>query len=247
LPGRFGIFPGFCFPPSGAGREIPLNYPFRLGCVVGVKRIIGLSLLFWPGGFGSLEMDKSFRMRTSRQKGWLLIALGSSIHFRGSGGGVVAQPRVVREVAPDISIPWGYFDGASSSDQTKCGGGGCLYFTNSHYFTLKAGLGNGTNNYSELMALKLLMIFVVEQGCRTLQVFGDSLVVINWTNGIHRCQVSRLLPLLEDVIRIKSLFDSISFSHIYRERNQLADRLSKEATQLDYGQWYVAEHTSAGI
>jgi ribonuclease HI len=126
-------------------------------------------------------------------------------------------------------------------------GGGCLYFSNSHFFTLKVGLGNGTNNYSELLALKLLILFVVEQGCRTLQVFGDSLVIINWTNGIHRCHVSRFLPLLEDVLHIKSLFDSISFSHIYRERNQLADRLSKEATQLAFGQWYVEEHTSTGI
>jgi hypothetical protein len=39
-----------------------------------------------------------------------------------------------------------------------------------------------------------------------------------------------LLPLLEDVICIKSLFESISFSHIYKERNQLVDMISKEAT-----------------
>jgi hypothetical protein len=96
------------------------------------------------------------------------------------------------------------------------------------------------------MALKLLLLFSIEQGCRTLQVFGDSLVIINWINEKHRCQVSRLLPLLEDVIRIKNIFDTISFSHIYRERNQLADRLSKEATQLDYGQWYIAEITPTG-
>jgi ribonuclease HI len=159
----------------------------------------------------------------------------------------LAQPRVSREVIPDFSLPWGYFDGASSSDQSMCGGGGCLYFSNSHFFTLKAGLGTGSNNYSELMALKLLLLFAVEQGCRSLQVFGDSLVIINWAIGVHGCHVSRLLPMLEDVLRIKSLFDSISFSHIYRERNQLADGLSKEASQLAFGQWYIEEHTSTGI
>ena len=114
-----------------------------------------------------------------------------------------------------------------------CGGGGCLYFSNSHFFTLKVGLGTGSNNYSELMALKLLLLFVVDQGCIS-QVFGDSLVIINWAIGVHSCHVSRLLPMLEDVLRIKSLFDSISFSHIYRERNQLADGLSKEASQLTF-------------
>jgi hypothetical protein len=73
----------------------------------------------------------------------------------------MVHPRDFREVDHDFSIPWGYFDGASSSDQ-KCRGGGCLYFTHSHYFTLNAGLGIGTNNYSELLALKLLLLFVVE-------------------------------------------------------------------------------------
>jgi hypothetical protein len=76
--------------------------------------------------------------------------------------------------------------------------------------------------------------------------FWHSLVIINWANGIYRCQISRFLPLLEDVLRIKSLFDNISFSHIYRERNQMADKLSKEATQLDYGLWHVTEHTFDG-
>jgi ribonuclease HI len=107
-------------------------------------------------------------------------------------------------------------------------------------------LGAGTNNYSKLIALKLLLLFAIEKGCRALQVFGDSLVIINWANGIHRCKISHLLPLHEDVLRIKSLFDNISFSHIYRERNQLADRLSKEAMQLAYGLWHVSEHTLDG-
>jgi ribonuclease HI len=128
----------------------------------------------------------------------------------------------------------------------KLWGGGCLFLSSSHYFHLKEGLGAGTNNYLELMALKLLLLFAFEKDCRALQVFGDSLVIINSANGIHRCKISRFLPLLEDVIRIKSLFDNISFSHIYRERNQLADRLCKEATQLAYGIWHITEHTLDG-
>jgi hypothetical protein len=53
--------------------------------------------------------------------------------------------------------------------------------------------------------------------------------------------------MLEDVLHIKSLFDSIYFSHIYREQNQLADGLSKEASQLAYVQWYIEEHSSTRI
>ena len=96
------------------------------------------------------------------------------------------------------------------------------------------------------MALKLLLLFAIQKGCRDLQVFGDSLVIINWDNEIHRCQISLFLPLPEDVVRIKSLFDNISCSHIYRERNQMEDKLSKEAMQLDFGLWHVTEHILDG-
>jgi hypothetical protein len=50
----------------------------------------------------------------------------------------------------------------------------------------------------------------------------------------------------EEVMRIITVFDSISFSHIYREQNQLADRLSKEASQLEYGRWHINEQTTEG-
>jgi ribonuclease HI len=163
-----------------------------------------------------------------------------------SGGEGLVLTRSVREEIYDNSRPWGYFDGAASVDHLLCGGGGCLYLSSTHHYTLKVGLGAGTNNYSELMALKLLLLFVVEQGCQTLQVFGDSLIIINWENGVHRCHISRLVPILEDVMHIKSFFDSISFTHIYRERNQLADRLSKEVAQLAFGQWYIEEQTVLG-
>ena len=41
------------------------------------------------------------------------------------------------------------------------------------------GLGAGTSNYAELMTLKLLLCFAIEINCKKLQVFGDSMVVIN--------------------------------------------------------------------
>lgn len=107
-------------------------------------------------------------------------------------------------------------------------------------------MGAGSNNYSEIIALKLLLLFAVEKECKTLQVFGDSLLIIHWVNRVQRCHISPLLPILEEVMRIIPVFDSISFSHIYRERNQLADRLSKEASQLEYGRWHINEQSAEG-
>jgi hypothetical protein len=76
--------------------------------------------------------------------------------------------------------------------------------------------------------------------------FRDSLLVINWVNQIQICHIYRLMHILEEVLRIITTFDSISFSHIYKERNKMVDRLSKEASQLDYGSWNITEHSTGG-
>ena len=82
----------------------------------------------------------------------------------------------------DRRIPWGFFDGAMQ--QNICGGGALLFLSDSHWFEISAGLGEGTNNYVELLSLKILLLFTMEKGCRKINLFGDSLNVINWINGI---------------------------------------------------------------
>ena len=56
-------------------------------------------------------------------------------------------------------------------------GGAYLYINQSHFFQISLGLGTGTNNYAELMTLKLLLCFPNERNCRQLQVYGDSMHV----------------------------------------------------------------------
>ena len=62
--------------------------------------------------------------------------------------------------------------------------GGGLYKIESHSFLFSAGLGRGTNNFAELMSLRLLLLFALEQGCLSLKVFGDSMLVIEWAKEV---------------------------------------------------------------
>ena len=57
----------------------------------------------------------------------------------------------------DKSVPWGFFDGATKNNY--CGGGALLFLLETHLFELVVGLGEGSNNFAELMSLKLLLIF----------------------------------------------------------------------------------------
>ena len=167
-------------------------------------------------------------------------------HFRAPEQ--IPKIRRVREELIDKDIPWGYFDGASQAHQLNCGGGGVLYKSEDHFFHFSAGLGRGSNNYAELMTLRLLLLFTLEQGCLSLQVFGDSMLVIEWEKENVQCHVMILIPILEEVIHLKQQFNHISFTHVYRERNRVADQLSKEATlwHMDLGIWRITTYSHEG-
>lgn len=140
----------------------------------------------------------------------------------------------------DQSRPWAYFDGASQNNVKLCGGV-VLHLLVSHVFHIKMGLGPGTNNYAELMALKLLLTFAGEKAITNLQIFGDSMMIINWIRKSQLCHNIRLLPLLEEVFIILGTYKNLSIRHVYRERNRAVDKLSKEGLLLDYGQWKIME------
>ena len=73
----------------------------------------------------------------------------------------------------------GFFDGFASGSPQVCGAGGILFLKDDHYFTFKAGLGEGPNNFAELYALKLLITLALDKQVSRIQVYGDSLLVIN--------------------------------------------------------------------
>jgi len=68
------------------------------------------------------------------------------------------------------------------------------------------GLGRGSNNYARLMALKLLLLYVVEQDCQSIQIFGDSMNVIKWVPGEQNCHNLLLLALLKKLLGSRRRF-----------------------------------------
>lgn len=153
------------------------------------------------------------------------------------------KARQIQEEDIDKSNPWSYFDGASQNN--GCGGGGIFFLSDTHHFSLTFGLGTGSNNYAELMSLKLLITFAIENECHSFTVFGNSMNVINWIRGTQRCTNTRLANLVNDIKILQSSFDSLTCRHVYRERNKEADRRSKKGIYLTMGQWKVTEVQNA--
>jgi hypothetical protein len=100
-------------------------------------------------------------------------------------------PRNLQEPSIDFTRPWGFFDGACQGTPGICGAGAILYLDNAHHFSLKYGVGRGTNNRAEIYALWILLKVVVDKQVRKIQVLGDSKLVMDWANG--KAQITNMV------------------------------------------------------
>ena len=131
---------------------------------------------------------------------------------------------------PSLSYPCGFFDGASAKN---IGGVGiCLYLNMSHSFKFALGAGTCTNTKAELIGLWALLHIAQVMGIPSLNIFWDSLIIINWVKGTDALSPPDLSHWCRDTRKLCTCFLDLSFSHIYREHNQLADNLSKFALSL---------------
>lgn len=126
------------------------------------------------------------------------------------------QARFLVQEAIDKSFPWGYFDGATQGEPIVCGAWALLYLDEGHFFRLRWGLGEGTNNKVELLDLYMLLIFAYENGVQRIQIFGDLMFIINWIKQTQWCHNIYLNPILEEAAQLKTTFNQISFTHIFQ-------------------------------
>ena len=118
-------------------------------------------------------------------------------------------------------------------------GGATLFLNSTHHFKIMMGLGTGSNNYANLMALKLLICFSIEKNCKNTSIFCDSLVILNWINKTQKCRNISLSALFKEANKFLSSFDFITCKHVYRERNKEAERISKAGLNLAMGTWKI--------
>ena len=80
-------------------------------------------------------------------------------------------------------------------------------------------MGRGSNNYTELLALKHLLKMDLDQSITHLQVDGDSVVIINWMEGSYEMENMLLHPILDLVKGMVLCFTDVTFHHVYCEMN----------------------------
>ena len=122
-----------------------------------------------------------------------------------------------------------YFDGSSTS--TSAGVGIVIQSPQRHrwYFSLKLDF-ECTNNQAEYEALVIGLGVLHELRAPRVFVLGDSELVINQLNGTFRCMSCTLAPYHMVASYLAESFDGITFSHVSRDRNTIADELAQLAS-----------------
>lgn len=84
-------------------------------------------------------------------------------------------------------------------------------------------LGITTNNQAEYHGVRLGLEKALELGARTVDFRIDSLLVVNQMKGIYTIKNRDLWPINERIRELIAKFDKVTFTHVRREFNQLAD------------------------
>lgn len=128
-----------------------------------------------------------------------------------------------------------YADGGSRGNPGPAGSGAIIRDeAGATVVTVSEFLGTATNNVAEytavlrgLEALREVLGSAVAQA--EVEVYMDSMLVVRQMSGEWKLKNEGLKPLAARVRDLVASFKSVTFAHIYRDKNVDADRLANEA------------------
>ncbi|MEX0932048.1 MAG: ribonuclease HI family protein [Candidatus Saccharimonadales bacterium] len=99
-------------------------------------------------------------------------------------------------------------------------------------------LGISTNNQAEYRAVLIALYASKKFNPKRINVFMDSLLVVNQLKGSYKVRNKDLEPIYKEIKELQNQFQEVSFEHVYREYNKLADEqvnliLDQQQSQLD--------------
>lgn len=115
-------------------------------------------------------------------------------------------------------------DGASRGNPGPSGIGYCIHDSNGKIIERKGEfIGFATSRMAEYYAMRKGIERAVELGYSTVHFYSDSLMVVNQLNGIFRVKNQDIAPVYREIQQKLSHFEAVSFTHIPRNQNLIAD------------------------
>ena len=107
-----------------------------------------------------------------------------------------------------------------------------------------AFMSNATNNVAEYAGLVGGLKAAVEMGCKKIDAFSDSELMVKQINGIYRVKSPNLKELYAKCMALLDNFESWKITHVRRENNTDADELANRA--MDAKGYVDAKVSGAG-
>ena len=142
-------------------------------------------------------------------------------------GKVDANRISLRDTANGVTI---HVDGASRGNPGPSGIGYCIY-DDTGRITERDGefIGFATSRLAEYYAMKKGIDRAIELGFKTVRFFSDSLMVVNQLNGVFSIKNQDIAPIYRDIQNKLGRFDAVSFTHVPRSQNMIADSEANSA------------------
>lgn len=135
-----------------------------------------------------------------------------------------------RDTANAITIN---VDGASRGNPGPSGIGYVIH-DNSGKIVEQGGefIGFATSRVAEYYAMRKGIERAIELGYKSVKFISDSLMVVNQLNGIFTVKNQDILPIYKDILEKIDEFEAVSFAHVPRSENTIAD--SEANTAIDH-------------
>lgn len=135
--------------------------------------------------------------------------------------GKITHERIAaRSTANGITIN---VDGASRGNPGPSGIGYCIYDNNHIIERNGEFIGFATSRLAEYYAMKKGIERALELGYQTVHFISDSLMVVNQLNGVFSIKNQDIIPIYQDIQNKLDQFEAVSFTHVPRSQNIIAD------------------------
>jgi hypothetical protein len=113
----------------------------------------------------------------------------------------------------DITTAW--FDGATLSNGLQSGVGGLIKISHNSHYKWTFNCVPGTNTREKLLGVWATLYLASRLYIESIQVLGDSKIVIEWLSGRGDLQTISLLAW-KDILRLlQQTFTKISYNHMH--------------------------------
>ena len=126
----------------------------------------------------------------------------------------------------------------------SCSGGLVFSLDRLSTFSFSWGLGSICNNQAKSYSLLLASQLVKEKWYKSVQIYGDSELLIKALNSADSLNNSALNSIPQRIRIILKVFDKSDSFHILWDQNKLADALANKACLLPQGFLSINEEPS---